>query len=336
MPMKDALNNTLRRTTGYHLTRETPEQRRAEIANAKARAERKGRQELAEFKAKVQRDRDERKARQEARQQELQAERAARKKASDEARAARQAVLAKLREERDAARAASLRDHLDPQARATIARVMPWTMTGGPKLEALIEAVRHIERRGIAGEIVECGVWRGGSMQAIALTLMEQGNTERELHLYDTFTGMSEPTAEDVRIRDGEARTAAQMLAESDKDAQVWAVAGIDVVREGMESTGYPVERIHYHPGMVEDTIPDQAPQQIALLRLDTDWYASTRHELEHLWDRLTPGGILLIDDYGDWEGARKAVDEWLEKSGLTLFLAPMGPGRVAMKPLQG
>jgi O-methyltransferase len=196
-----------------------------------------------------------------------------------------------------------------------------------------VEAVRHIERHNIPGEIVECGVWRGGSMQAIALTLMEQGNTSRELHLYDTFTGMSEPTEDDFSVRGGEVRSAADMLASSDKDARVWAVAGIDVVREGMETTGYPTERIHYHPGMVEETIPSEAPERIALLRLDTDWYASTRHELEHLWDRLSPGGMLLIDDYGDWEGARKAVDEWLQKSGLVLFLAPMGPGRVAMKP---
>lgn len=311
MPLKDALNNTLRRATGYSLSRQTPEQRQAELETvareAAAQASRQGQEALERFRAQVNREKEERKARQEAR-----------------------------RKEREARRAARLRNHLDDFTRATILQVKPWTMTGPPKLETLIEAVRHIARHRIEGDIVECGVWRGGSMQAVALTLMEQGDTDRELHLYDTFSGMSEPTAEDVRVHQGQVRTAAEMLAESDKDAQVWAVAGIDVVKDGMATTGYPAERVHYYPGMVEETIPDHAPERIALLRLDTDWYASTRHELEHLWDRLSPGGILIIDDYGDWEGARKAVDEWLERVGLTLFLAPMGGGRVAMKPMEG
>jgi hypothetical protein len=85
--------------------------------------------------------------------------------------------------------------------------------------------------------------------------------------------------------------------------------------------------------GKVEDTIPGHAPEQIAILRLDTDWYESTRHELEHLYPRLSSGGVLLLDDYGYWEGAREAVDEFLAQTGERLLLTRMASGRLAVKP---
>lgn len=169
-------------------------------------------------------------------------------------------------------------------------------------------------------------------MQAIAQTLQVLGNETRELHLYDTFEGMSAPTEADVRVADG--RPAEELMDEQPLEGRVHARATLEDVQEAMAETGYPAERIHYHQGMVEDTIPSQAPDQIALLRLDTDWYESTKHELVHLYPRLAPGGLLLIDDYGDWEGAKKATLEWLDETGLPLFLAPMGSGRIAVKPL--
>ena len=100
-----------------------------------------------------------------------------------------------------------------------------------------------------------------------------------------------------------------------------------------MLSTGYPAERVHFVKGTVEETLPGQAPDALALLRLDTDWYESTRHELEHLYPRLSPGGVLMLDDYGYWEGAREAVDEFLEQSGERLLLMRMASGRLAVKP---
>ena len=85
---------------------------------------------------------------------------------------------------------------------------------------------------------------------------------------------------------------------------------------------------------MVEDTIPNQAPKEIALLRLDTDWYESTLHELEHLYPRLVSGGVLIIDDYGHWRGAREAVDEYIDKHKLKLFLTRIDyTGRLCVKP---
>jgi hypothetical protein len=193
--------------------------------------------------------------------------------------------------------------HYDPQARRIIRAVRPRTMTAHEKLFALIIATRHVADHGIPGAMVECGVWRGGSMQAIAMTLLDREVRDRDLHLYDTFEGMPPPTERDRR-HDG--RSAAEVLETTPRDGVYWAVAGLEDVRAGMAETGYPPERVHFHPGRVEQTIPVQAPERVALLRLDTDWYQSTRHELEHLYDRVPSGGVIVFDDYGFWDFSAK------------------------------
>lgn len=189
------------------------------------------------------------------------------------------------------------------------------TMTSKERLVSLIRAVQYIVRNRVPGAFVECGVWRGGSMMAVAKTLLKTGVTDRELFLFDTYAGMPEPGAVDV---DAMGRQAADLIAELSKRPlweqdgnHVLARSSLGVVRRNLMSTGYPTARLHFVEGRVEDTIPMCAPDCLALLRLDTDWYASTHHELLHLFPRLSRGGVLLIDDYGDWEGARLAVDEY-------------------------
>jgi hypothetical protein len=221
-------------------------------------------------------------------------------------------------------------DFYEDEVKTIVRTVRPRTMTAHEKLNALGIAVRYVVDNEIPGALVECGVWRGGSMQAVALALLGRGRTDRDLHLFDTFEGMSEPTAEDMAM-DG--TPAAELLARQSRDASIWAVASLDDVQQGMAETGYPAERIHYHVGKVEDTIPEQAPEQIALLRLDTDWYESTRHELEHLYSRVPAGGVVIFDDYSTWQGARKAVDEFIAAAGERLLLVPMSAGRIAVKP---
>jgi O-methyltransferase len=210
-------------------------------------------------------------------------------------------------------------------------RVGPYTMTTPPRIYALVRATEYVAERGLRGAFVECGVWRGGSMMAVALTLLRLGVTDRELYLFDTFSGMTPPTDEDVR-KTGE--RAADLLGSEGRDADVWAIASLDDVREAVLSTGYPEERIHFVKGPVEETLPAEAPQQIALLRLDTDWYASTKHELVHLYPRLTSGGVLLLDDYGFWQGARQAVDEYVGANDVHLLLNRIDhTARIAVKP---
>ena len=220
----------------------------------------------------------------------------------------------------------------DAEAKAIIKAVRPWTMTGPDKVFALIQAVRYITRHRIPGDILECGVWRGGSMQAVARTLRALDDTSRDLYLFDTFEGMPAPSERDVRTSDE--RTAAELMSEeAQEDSLVWAIASLEDVQEGMAQTGYPSDRVHYVKGRVEETIPARAPAQISILRLDTDWYESTKHELFHLYPRLVRHGVLIIDDYGHWQGARTAVDEYLATLDTPLFLQRTDyTGRVAIK----
>lgn len=197
--------------------------------------------------------------------------------------------------------------------------VRPFTMTSPERIFALRQAVQHVIQHGILGDIVECGVWKGGSMMAVARTLQESGVTDRSLCLFDTFDGMSAPTQQDVSL---EGESAADLLSTSAKESSMtWAYGPIDEVKRNLLSTGYPAERMSFIRGKVEETIPQYAPDRIALLRLDTDWYESTYHELLHLYPRLSLGGVLIIDDYGHWAGAREAVDKYFAEHRLQLLL---------------
>jgi hypothetical protein len=187
-----------------------------------------------------------------------------------------------------------------------------FTMTSLERRYHLLQAVRHVVQHRIPGSIVECGVWRGGSMMLVAKTLLQCGDTSRDLYLYDTFEGMPPPTEVD---KDWKARPAAARL-RADETAKaesgIWAISSLEEVKRNMTAVGYPQERLHFIRGKVEVTIPACLPETIAILRLDTDWYESTAHELTHLYPRLTSGGAIIIDDYGYWQGARQAVESFL------------------------
>jgi O-methyltransferase len=214
----------------------------------------------------------------------------------------------------------------------TYKKVRPYTMTSPERIFSLCEAVTYLQKNKIEGDVVECGVWKGGSMMAVALTLLSLGDVSRDLYLFDTFEGMSAPTDDDVDIA---GLSAKNLLQNSDKakDESVWCHAALDGVKDVIESTGYPSDKTHFVKGMVEETIPHFSPNKIALLRLDTDWYASTKHELEHLFPSLSKGGVLIIDDYGHWQGARKAVDEYFAKNDIKILLNRIDyTGRIAVK----
>jgi len=223
-----------------------------------------------------------------------------------------------------------MRRYYDDAARQTIRASKPWTMTSYDRLFALIVATRYVVRHAIPGDIAECGVWRGGSMQAVARTLLQLGAADRPIHLYDTFEGMPPPSAADRRLGGPSAQ---ELMTSGPRPDLVRAVATLEDVRRGMAATGYPAALVHFHPGRVEDTIPARAPDRIALVRLDTDWYQSTVHELEHLYDRVSPGGVIIVDDYDYWEGSRRAVDQFLERTRHRLLLVPIDTGRIAVKP---
>jgi hypothetical protein len=192
-------------------------------------------------------------------------------------------------------------------------------MTSVERMYALHNAIGYVEDAGVPGDVVECGVWQGGSSMMAALTLLDRGEPKRDLWLYDTFEGMPEPTDQDVSFEGVAAQGTWQSFKAGDHNE--WCYSPIDEVRRNIRSTGFPDSRLHFIQGKVEETIPEHAPAQISLLRLDTDWHSSTLHEMEHLFPRLAPGGVLIIDDYGHWSGAREAVDQYLAGRDIELLL---------------
>lgn len=214
----------------------------------------------------------------------------------------------------------------------------PYSITSVERLVATIDAVDHVIARQVPGAFVECGVWRGGSVLAMVLELQHLGVDDRDIWLYDTFEGMTEPSSIDTSAFEQPALATWRAAQRAGERAWRWFFPDDgfgDEVRSLLTESGYPLERLHFVAGKVEDTIPDQAPDRLAILRLDTDWYESTRHELEHLYPRLVEGGVLLVDDYGHWAGCRRAVDEYFGPDGTAppvLLARTDYTGRIAVK----
>jgi O-methyltransferase len=207
-----------------------------------------------------------------------------------------------------------------------------YTMTSIERMYSLYKAVDYITSAQISGDLVECGVWKGGSCMLMALTLLKRDDPNRNIYLYDTYSGMSEPTSEDYYLTDG--HMASDMWqANSEDGSNRWCSFSLEEVRKNLLSTGYPEENLVFVKGMVEATIPKTAPEAISILRLDTDWYESTGHELRHLFPLLVDRGVLVIDDYGVMAGAKKAVDEYFSENDVSMFLSRVDyTGRIGIK----
>lgn len=208
--------------------------------------------------------------------------------------------------------------------------VAPYTLTTPERIISLVDAVRYVVRASIPGAFAECGVWRGGSVMVIARTLVDLGADDRDLYLYDTFDQPSPPGEHDITLS-GDA--VADLLADA-RTLDAFAHLPMSDLEGLLRATRYPWERFHIVQGFVERTLPAHAPEQLALCRLDTDLYESTAHELTHLWPRLSRGGVLLVDDYGHFLGARKAVDEYFEEQDIPVLLHRIdSSARLVVKP---
>jgi hypothetical protein len=219
-------------------------------------------------------------------------------------------------------------------------RSRSYTMTSKEVMFSTYQAACYVAQRGIPGDIVECGVWRGGSALLASLAVrahdkptprrgwFARAAPKRRTWLYDTFEGMTAPTDEDVDLTG----VAASEYMGTYADDGRWCYADEADVRGVFASEGFADDDIRVVKGDVCETLRQTRPERIALLRLDTDWYESTLAELELLYPRLSPGGVLIIDDYGHWAGARKAVDEFFEREP-PLLLNRIGYAvRVAIK----
>ena len=212
------------------------------------------------------------------------------------------------------------------------ATVKPYTEASLERSYALFKAVEYISKNNIPGSFVECGVANAGSAMIVAKTLVQLHDTDRDIYLYDTYEGMPAPSDHDHL--DGKTPEHMKRIWENTTDEQGeknWMRYSIEQVKSNMESTGYRMDRIHFVKGMVEHTIPDTLPKETALLRLDTDFYESTKHELKHLYPTLSVGGVLLLDDYGTWMGEKKAVDEYFNNRPLLLNRVDRD-GRIGVK----
>ena len=190
-----------------------------------------------------------------------------------------------------------------------------FTFTNRTDMKCLIDAVRYIELNQISGCFVECGVWKGGSIVTMIKTLQSLSSKEREIYLFDTFEGMKNPTSHDIAV-------GGQNALKMKWEKQTF----LEVVKDNVFKTGYDKSKLHFIKGEVEKTLPDCSIDKIVLLRLDTDWYESTKCELEYLFPKLVPGGILIIDDYGRWLGSKKAADDYFEKNKICIFLNKIFP----------
>jgi O-methyltransferase len=169
-------------------------------------------------------------------------------------------------------------------------------------------------------------------MMAVALTLRQLGVSDVDLYLFDTFEGMTKPAPPDIDYAGVPAEVEFERT-RLNHDSSEWCRSPIEDVQKNLLATGYPPERIKLVRGSVEQTIPVQAPDRVSLLRLDTDWYESTKHELIHMYPRLSCGGVLIIDDYGHWHGSRKATDEYFSSTTTPILLNRIDyTGRISVK----
>jgi O-methyltransferase len=192
--------------------------------------------------------------------------------------------------------------------------VSPYTMISPERGYAICQSLEYLERNRIEGDLVECGVWKGGACMLAASLIKARAYHPRKIWLYDTFEGMTEPTGEDVIAASGQPV--------SERDPLGWWAVSQDEVRRNLLNTSYDESLWELVKGDVSDTLEKKVPSgQIAMLRLDTDWYESTKKEMEVLFPKLAEGGILLLDDYGHFKGAAKGVDEYFKSQGIEPLL---------------
>lgn len=220
----------------------------------------------------------------------------------------------------------------EAEARMNIERVRAKTMVAYVCLVSLWQQIRHCEENKIEGDYVECGVWKGGSVGLMALANLAYGARRRRIHMFDVFDDICEP---DPAVDGERAISETERFSGRDRSTitgKLSSVTGIyehlggpgdlDEVKRFIEGDiGYDPAQCVYHKGWFQDTLPNAEIDKIAVLRLDGDWYASTKICLEMLHDKVVPGGLIIIDDYGCYEGCRKAVDEFLQSRRLKVFL---------------
>ena len=208
-----------------------------------------------------------------------------------------------------------------------------YTMTSLERMYALYKAVKYVVEQKIEGDFVECGVWKGGSAMLIAATLVQLKCFDKKIYLYDTFEGMSSPSEKDKSYAGKTAKKLLKNSKNNKEESNIWCFCTLEHVKQNFSTINYPNANVFYIKGKVEETINANNHEKIALLRLDTDWYESTYHEMTYLYPVLEKSGVLIIDDYGYWQGAREAIDQYCSENKIHILLNRIDyTGRIAVK----
>ena len=200
------------------------------------------------------------------------------------------------------------------------------------------DAINYILHNNIEGVIVECGVGNG-DFEHIWINELMKYDTIRDIYLYDTFGGLVKPTEYDYTCKDAQ-------LYQMNKDEVYgtwqshiineningWCYTPLEEVQQRLNSTGYPQDKLHYMVGNVMDTLQDKTtiPEKIAILRLDTDWYESSKYELEQMYDNVVLGGVIIFDDYYHWDGQRRATDDFFLSRNISYDFTNIGNHKTA------
>jgi hypothetical protein len=223
-------------------------------------------------------------------------------------------------------------DYLRVSKLRRIRDVWPNSMAGYKRLANVYDLANLAEDEKLPGAFVECGVWKGGCIGLMAAVAKDRGSP-RKIALFDSFEGLPEPGPKDGE----EAREYAQGRMDGRMQAIDQCVGPMEDVKDlFFNRLGIDPARVEFRKGWFQDTVPGSGPSigPIAILRLDGDWYDSTKVCLDGLYDQVVPGGFVVIDDYGFWEGCRKAVDEFLAQRGVKVELVPIDDtGRWFRKP---
>ena len=194
-------------------------------------------------------------------------------------------------------------------------------MTGPHRMYALVKCLENVVENNIEGDFVECGVWRGGNL-ILSQKIFDKHSSNKKVYGYDTFSGMTEPSSNDVDFRLDFAETLMKKTNKIDNKKNIWAFVSKEKVLFNI-SKFFKKHNIKLIEGDVRETllVNENLPSKISILRIDTDWYDSTKVELEILFPLLQKKGFLIIDDYGHFMGAKKAVDEYFEKNNIKPYL---------------
>lgn len=196
-------------------------------------------------------------------------------------------------------------------------------------------ATRYVATNEIEGDLIECGVGSGPKIALMCATLIKEGVEDRDIYLYDTFEGLTEPSEKDFKLY-GTVDTPAAVRRKWDHGRETgehWGHTPLERVRENVFQTGYPEARLHFIQGDVRSTIPNDYHRKIAILRLDTNFYDSSLHELQYLFELVAPGGTIILDDYGSWTGQKSATDEFFRaRDEVPLLIRTSSQERIIVK----